>query len=89
MTHKLKTWPVYFQAVKSGDKTFEVRRNDRDFKVEDVLLLQEWSPVKKEYTGDEMTVRVTYILPGPGFGIEAGYCVLGFQNESNIGFSTN
>lgn len=44
MKHDLKTWTEYFQAVKSGDKTFEIRENDRNFKVGDVLLLREFIP---------------------------------------------
>ena len=43
-THSLKTWPSYWLAVKRGDKTFEVRRNDRDFAVGDLLLLRMWDP---------------------------------------------
>ena len=35
MVHELKCWPEYFEAVISGAKTFEVRKNDRDFAVRD------------------------------------------------------
>lgn len=45
-THELKTLPVYFDAVLRGDKTFEVRKNDRDFQTGDVLVLREYDPVK-------------------------------------------
>ena len=38
--HYLKILPEYYEAVKSGDKTFEVRKNDRDYQVNDVLHLQ-------------------------------------------------
>lgn len=44
MIHNLKTWPEYFRAVRNREKTFELRFNDRDFKVGDVLLLQEFNP---------------------------------------------
>jgi hypothetical protein len=60
--HELKTWPQYFQAIVDGDKTFEVRKNDRDFQVHDVLILKEYDPDKQEYTGNEVNVIVTYIL---------------------------
>lgn len=37
--HELKLDTEYFDDVKSGLKTFEIRKNDRDFKVGDVLAL--------------------------------------------------
>lgn len=40
--HELKTWPYYFEEVWNGTKTFEVRKNDRDFRVGDTLILQEY-----------------------------------------------
>lgn len=63
-THDLKIWPVYFDAVASGDKTFEFRRNDRDFQHGDILHLREYDPVTEEYTGRDLHVLVTYILTG-------------------------
>ena len=66
-THKLKTWPIPFWEVIAGSKTFEVRRNDRDFKVGDLLLLQEYEPALKKYTGEEVLVQIDYsiVLPEP------------------------
>lgn len=67
MKHELKTWPEYFEAVISGKKTFEIRKNDRDFKVGDLLLLKEFFPEAREagdngYSGEECLCEVTYIL---------------------------
>jgi hypothetical protein len=43
-THTLKVEPPYFEALVSGAKTFEVRKNDRAFQRGDVLELREWHP---------------------------------------------
>jgi len=48
---ELKTWPEYFDLLISGEKNFEVRKNDHDFKVGDKLILQEWDPKTEKYTG--------------------------------------
>lgn len=37
--HELKIDPEYFDSVVCGDKTSEVRRNDRDFRVGDAIQL--------------------------------------------------
>lgn len=73
--HYLKTLPEYFAAQESGVKPFEVRLNDRDFRVGDVLhLLECMSP--DTYTGREMSCEVTYVLCDPEYCKE-GYVVLG------------
>lgn len=59
--HDLKAWPEYFVAVSDGRKTFEIRKNDRGFKVGDILMLREYIPSSDEYTGCYILVKVTYI----------------------------
>jgi hypothetical protein len=82
--HKLKCWIPYYDAILSGDKKFDVRRNDRDFEVGDYVLLEKFDPQKGAYVtgsfGQPLAVekRVQYILPGGQFGIEPGFVVLGF-----------
>lgn len=61
--HELKIWPEYFKPVMEGFKTFEVRFNDRKFKVGDYVTLKEWDKEKKEYTGKEGFFVITYVLP--------------------------
>ena len=76
--HHLKTVQPYFDDVISGKKTFEVRRNDRDFKVGDILVLFECVDGKKTgaYTGQ----KITYILDNKEYCKE-GYVVLGIEHE--------
>jgi hypothetical protein len=62
MTHELKTWPDYYAHLVDGSKTFEYRRDDRGFKVGDVLHLREWEPTCERYTGRQMWCAVSYIL---------------------------
>ena len=76
MTHELKVWPVFFEAMIKGDKRFEVRKNDRNFRVGDLLALSEWDPETKDYTGRSIVRRIRYILPGGQFGIDPEYCVM-------------
>jgi len=64
-------------AITLGVKRFEIRKNDRDFKIGDVLNLHEWDPNTGKYTGKKCSHYVTYILYGPVFGIEDGYCIMG------------
>lgn len=61
MIHELKTMPIFFEAVWSGRKTFEVRENDRDFAVGDTLRLWEYDKNRrKPYTGRFIDCDVTY-----------------------------
>lgn len=60
MTHELKILPVFFKAVKDKLKTFEIRVNDRPYKVNDYLVLKEWTGT--EYTGQEVNAKIKYIL---------------------------
>lgn len=77
--HELKTWPNFLEHVISGEKTFEVRKNDRLFAVGDRLWLRGWDPRRKEYTDREHTLVVTYVLEGGVFGVMPGFVVLGIK----------
>ena len=57
--HKIKILPIYYDYVREARKTFEVRKNDRDYKNADIVTLQEWD---QEYTGREMTFEIGYVL---------------------------
>lgn len=74
--HELKTWPEPFKAAAGGRKTFEWRKDDRNYAEGDTLVLREWDHAKGIYTGREYTRRVGYVLRGPEFGVPEGWAVL-------------
>ncbi len=47
MIHELKTWSKFFNLIKSGDKPFELRKNDRGFLTGHELLLKEYNPKQR------------------------------------------
>ena len=74
--HYLKTWPEYFQAMKDGTKTFEMRKNDRKYTVGDTLILQEFNPETELYTDSvDLWFRVTYVLDKQPFVSEGYVCM--------------
>lgn len=68
--HELKIDKKYYDDVVNFKKTFEIRYNDRDYKVDDVLKLQEYS--NGEYTGRYVYVVVTYLLDDETY-LQKGY----------------
>lgn len=58
---KKKTWQPYFDLVASGKKNFDLRLNDFDVQAGDTLVLEEWDPQTKEYTGRQVEKTVTYV----------------------------
>lgn len=86
--HELKTDPLVFEAVYLGVKTFEIRRDDREFKIGDTLFLRE-----TQYTGAQMATgkpliythreayrTVSHILRGPLYGLADGWAILSFAS---------
>lgn len=80
MVHELKTWRSYFHSLADGSKTFEIRRNDRDFRIGDELWLRETcSPGNGSYTGRETRRTISHILTHePEFGLMDGFAILSF-----------
>ena len=79
MTHNLKTLPIYFNRVWSGEKKFEIRKNDRGFQVGDTLKLEEWTE-KDGYTDRSIECDIKYVLYDFE-GLKDGYVALGFEIE--------
>lgn len=78
-THELKTWPEFFSLVCAGVKKFEIRKNDREYSVGDILHLREYDPHRQSFTGFWCDRRVVYLIRGPGFGLEPGYVCMSLE----------
>ena len=88
MRHELKILPEYFKDVIEARKTFEVRKDNRDFSVNDTILLQEYD--RGLFTGRDCLVNIKFILSSHQFkGIADGYCVLGIQLLEPLTISEN
>lgn len=61
MKIKKKVWPKYFQAIFDGKKSYELRLADWSCNEGDILILQEWDPETKDYTGRELEREITYV----------------------------
>ena len=83
MTHMLKIKKQFADAVQDGTKTFEIRKNDKNFHVGDKIIFS----VVADNNADDMVVHpltgavylITYILTG--WGLEDGYVALGIRRE--------
>jgi len=82
--HELKTWPGPYQAARDGNKTYEIRRADRRYGKDDILILREWTPPSDptadgEYTGSFGVWIVSHITEGGAWGIPSELVVMGIR----------
>ena len=76
--HYLKTETEYFQAVEKGKKKFELRKNDRNFEVYDMVILEE--TIEGIKTGRQLRpLEIMYILKGGKYGLDDGFCIINWQ----------
>ena len=97
--HDLKLATAYFDAVASGEKCFEVRRDDRGFQRGDRLKLRRYGEddligrygyLKRganchRMNADTIEADITYILTGGQLGIEPGFVVMGIRLSTTTG----
>ena len=87
ISHTLKTDPDVFQLVWDGLKTFEIRKNDRNFQPGDTLQLAETVYTGKQmkdskplkYTGRVIVVHVTHVMHGPVYGLRKGWVIMSIK----------
>ena len=76
--HELKIDAHFYNDVFNGIKKFELRKDDRDFRVGDFIKLREIN--KNGYTGRSTYVTIIYILRNrEEFGLLKGYAILGID----------
>lgn len=80
--HQIRIAKTYFDDVANGIKTFELRKNDRNYKTGDILELMEFADGRN--TGRVVRMIVTYMLEGYA-GLEEGYCILGIRKKQKEG----
>jgi len=81
-SHELKSWPRFFSPIIAGNRRHELRRNDRDYRVGDRLVLREFDESLGTYTGRECTAVVTSITSRDepcavsAEGLNPDFCIL-------------
>ena len=77
-THDLKVLTNYFEDICLRKKNFELRLNDRDFQVGDILNLNDFDG--KQLTGHSVKRTVTYILDNAEkFGLMKGFIIMSIE----------
>lgn len=74
MVHELKIEPEHYAGIKMQRKPFEVRKNDRDYQIGDILGLNEYADGK--HTGRAVLREIIYILDDPNY-CKDGFVILG------------
>lgn len=62
--HLIKCWPEHFEAIWRGDKTHEIRKNDRDYKAGHFITIAEWLPGARKPTGRYVRAAIGHVSIG-------------------------
>jgi len=80
-----KCWHELFNAILSGKKNFDLRLDDFQVKEGDILVLEEFNPKTKKYTGRKIEKRVNFVMKTKDLKFwskkeidKYGYIVIGF-----------
>lgn len=74
--HKIKIAQSVYEDIRDGIKPFELLKNDRDYKVGEVILFREMTA--GEPTGRETEKEISYVTKD-FTGLKDGYCILGLR----------
>ncbi len=84
-THTVKSWIEFFEPISRGEKVHELRFDDRNYQVGDVLSLQEYDPHASKYTGRTLKVQITYLTSAErpcamsNAGLNKGFVILSIR----------
>lgn len=83
--HDVKSWPEFFAAIRGG-KPFDLRQNDRNYRVGDLITFNEYDDQRGRRTGEKEVRKITYVFEGTGpgamppcAGLARGYAILGLE----------
>lgn len=77
--HTLKIVNPYYDDVRRNVKNFEIRKDDRDYKLGDMIHFCLYDKEKDFVHDADMGRVVKYILrDAEQYGLKEGYCILGF-----------
>jgi hypothetical protein len=79
VAHDIKCIQPFFNYCCSGKKTFDLRKNDRNFKEGDTLILREFDEKTCYHTGRMKAFDITFVLNDEFEGIEKGYCIMSIK----------
>lgn len=86
--HELKIKHKYLVDVSIGKKTFELRKNDRDYQVDDLIHFIDIKDEDKKISSwcfepsidEDALYKITYVLKDvPEYGLDKDYCILGIK----------
>lgn len=80
MHHTIKTHAELYHRVKSGEKRFDIRKDDRNYQCGDTVTLEYFdSPAAPPHGNEPLDFRIGFVLRGGQYGLEPGY--VAFQLE--------
>ena len=85
--HELKIKHEYLIEVDRGRKTFELRKNDRDYQVGDLIHFVDIKDTKQNdkcdcdiYIDNNDLYKITYVLKNvEQYGLDKDYCILAIK----------
>jgi hypothetical protein len=82
MMHQLKIKPEFFEPLRTGMKRCELRKHDRNYSVNDILIISEFVEDREpQYTGRVVSMRITHMIEDEQYGLKKGWVCLSVWRE--------